>query len=67
MQSLDLSREQAAVLKAYLERAVAELSGEIASTDSYDYREKVKTERRLLVETLEQLTFAGPSRTPSRP
>jgi hypothetical protein len=56
MQSLELSPDHAAVLKTYLERAVTELSGEIAATDSRDYREKIKAERRLLAETLEQLT-----------
>jgi hypothetical protein len=56
MQSLELSHDHAAVLKTYLERAVAELHTEIAATDSRDYREKIKTERRLLEETLEQLS-----------
>jgi chemotaxis methyl-accepting protein methylase len=56
MQSLELSPQHAEILKTYLERAISELRTEIAATDSRDYRDKIKTERRLLEETLEQLT-----------
>jgi hypothetical protein len=56
MQSLELSPDHAAVLKICLERTLSDLSMEIAATDGRDFREHLKAERRLLAETLEQLT-----------
>jgi hypothetical protein len=52
---LELSPDHAAVLQMYLERAVEDLEVEIASTDSREYRDKLRRELRSLHETLKQL------------
>jgi hypothetical protein len=55
MPSLELSDDQTVVLRDQLELVVAELSEEIGATDGREYREQIKTRRRLLQEILEKL------------
>ena len=55
MPSLELSSDQTEVLRDQLERIVFELSGEIGATDRREYREEIKTRRRLLQEILQKL------------
>lgn len=55
---LALSRDQAAILKEYLERVLSDLSVEIAGTDRLEYRQEIKEERRLLQGVLAQLAGA---------
>jgi hypothetical protein len=59
MASLELTNDQTAILKAYLERALSDLSSEISDTDDRDYRHALKSERRLLQEIVEQLAGLG--------
>lgn len=55
MPSLELSDDQSVVLRDQLERVVTELTEEIAATDGREYREKIKTRRRVLQEILQKL------------
>ena len=55
MPLLDLNPIQAAVLKEYLERALSELSVEIAGTDRQSYLDEIKAERKELRDILNQL------------
>lgn len=55
MYSLDLNREQAAILRRYLKSALSDLSVEIAGTDRYEYREEIKAERELLEQVMAKL------------
>jgi hypothetical protein len=63
MPSLELSTDQAAVLRTYLQRAVEELQLEIADTDSREYRDKLRSELGLLCETAKQLPVGDRSGT----
>ncbi len=61
MPSLELSNDQAALLKEYLERDLSDLSVEIAGTDKRAYREQIKAERQMLRAVFEQLAALVPS------
>lgn len=59
MPSLDLTDDQAAILKEYLGRALSDLNVEIADTDAREYRLSLESERCLLREIVEQLSCLG--------
>ena len=52
---LNLTEEELKNLINVLEAAVSDLSMEIADTDSMDYREKLKSERKSFQKVLNQL------------
>ncbi|MEJ2568657.1 MAG: hypothetical protein P8Z50_07285 [candidate division WOR-3 bacterium] len=52
---LNLTEEELKNLINVLEKAVSDLSMEIADTDSMDYREKLKSERKSFQKVLNQL------------
>jgi len=55
MTQLELSPEDAAILKDVLESAASDLRYEINNTDSHDYREKLRVKQALLKRLLEKL------------
>jgi hypothetical protein len=65
---LSLSAEEAVVLDGVLSELLVELRGEIAGTESYEWREGLKHKEALLRRLLIQLeAHAAPDkRTPSR-
>ncbi len=56
MLNLELTQEQAAILREYLRRELADLSVEIAGTDRLEYRQSIKAERQLLEEIVDRLS-----------
>lgn len=48
MQKLDLSPEEATILREVLETSISDLGTEIAGTDSHDFRENLKQRREVL-------------------
>jgi len=56
MVRLDLSDQEAATLKAVLESDLADLSFEISSTDSLDYREALKRRKATVIRLIEMLS-----------
>lgn len=52
---LDMSAEEMKVLSSSIEKYLSELRTEIADTDSEDFREKLKFEKRILYRFLEKL------------
>jgi hypothetical protein len=55
---LELTSEEATELDDLLEGAVSDLSMEIANTDSYDYRKKLKLRRDALAAVRRKLNAA---------
>ena len=58
MVRLDLSKQEAVTLRTVIESDLADLSYEIASTDSFDYRESLKRKKATLVRVLEMLAHS---------
>ena len=52
---LNLTEEELSNLTNVLAEYISDLSTEIADTDSMDYREKLKSERKLLQKILSEL------------
>lgn len=55
MASLELTPNEASLLKEYLDRDLADLSYEISNTDSKDYRDNLKAQRDQLRAISERL------------
>jgi hypothetical protein len=56
---LDLSDEDRRILEEVLDAAVSDLRMEIASTDSYDFRQMLKGRKQTLMKVLAAVTDAG--------
>lgn len=52
---LQLTDDQAVVLRQVLSSTVSDLGMEIADTDSYDFRQRLKRDKSLAMEILGQL------------
>jgi len=52
---IDMSSEEMKVLSSSIEKYLSELRMEIVDTDSEDFREKLKLEKRILYRFLEKL------------
>ncbi|HXY68574.1 MAG TPA: hypothetical protein VEH62_03935 [Gemmatimonadales bacterium] len=57
MAQLDLTAEEAAVLRQALEAYLSDLRMEIADTDSADYREELKRQEEILTRLEDRLAF----------
>ena len=55
MLSVDLSPDEAAILRSVLESTISDLGMEIAGTDSLDFREHLKDRRAVLHKVLAAL------------
>jgi hypothetical protein len=55
MLRIEIEEEEAAVLREALENYISDLGMEVSSTDSLDYREKLKHKRTLLQGIIERL------------
>ena len=51
----DISKEEIRILTSTLEKYLSELRMEIVDTDSEDYRERLKQEKRVIYSFLEKL------------
>ena len=58
MAKLDLNQDEHAVLVELLESAVFELGGEIADTDSFDFRNDLKAKKQIVSDILARLKSA---------
>jgi len=54
--SIDLSTEEHEILKHILESEMSELRTEIVSTDSWDFKQMLKSRKQAVVKVLEALT-----------
>jgi hypothetical protein len=59
---LHLTDEEASELALVLDRAVTELSDEIAGTDGFRYRSELREERELVTRLRDRLRAASPPR-----
>jgi len=57
MAQLDLTGEEAAVLRQALESYLSDLRMEIADTEQMDYREELKRQEEILTRLEERLSF----------
>ncbi len=57
MAQLDLTGDEAAVLRQALEAYLSDLRMEIADTDAHDYREELKRQEDILTRLEERLSF----------
>ena len=55
MKRLELSDDQAAVLRDVLEVCVSDMGMEIADTDNMDYRERLKRKREIVASVIQRL------------
>lgn len=58
MIELELSDEERRILEEVLDAAVSDLRMEIANTDSYDFRQMLKSRKRALMKALAGVTDA---------
>ena len=56
MTSLELTQQQAEILRQVLETYVSDLSMEIADTDRQDFREGLKAKQSILKELIKRLS-----------
>lgn len=58
MLQIDLTHEDADVLRSVLESYLSDLRMEIANTDSMDFREMLKQRKQVLIKVLDALPVA---------
>lgn len=58
MINLDLSQSELDILKNVLDNNLSDLRMEIADTDKYDYRELLKSRKRVLEKTIKAIEEA---------
>ncbi|MEJ2634761.1 MAG: hypothetical protein P8184_05660 [Calditrichia bacterium] len=56
MIQLEISKDEAVILKDYIESCLSDLRMEIAGTESMDFRERLKKKEAFLKRLLEQLS-----------
>ena len=61
---LDLNASQYEALTDLVARSLGELSSEIAATDNWEYRKRLRFRRDRLMEVLRQLDAVTPVRAP---